>query len=108
MALIVVEGLPSEPLTAAASFYAEIAPQVLESGDAVIALLFPPADHTHTGWRKAAVASLARAMAPRRINAVVSDEPEVIGAALAYLEAAPGVTGQLLALDSHGAGEVLG
>ena len=108
MALIAVEGLEAEPLAAAARFYAEIAPRVAAASDAVVTLLFPPADHTHGGWRAAAVASLARAAAPRRINGVVGDGAEAIAATLAYLEEAPGITGQLLVLDSHGAGEVLG
>ena len=111
MALIAVEGLEADPLAAAARFYAEIAPRVAAASDAVVTLLFPPADHTHGGWRAAAVAALARASAPRRVNGLVSDSAsdgrEAIAATLAYLEAAPGITGQLLVLDSHGAGEVL-
>ncbi len=113
MALIRVEGLPADPLDAAARFYAEVAPQVAQSGDAVVTLLFPPADHAHRGWREAAVASLARALAPRRVNAMVGDEAIAIAATLAWLEGAEAMTGQLLPLappscpDSHGAGEVL-
>ena len=53
MALIAVEGLEAEPLAAAARFYAEIAPRVAAASDAVVTLLFPPADHTHGGWRAA-------------------------------------------------------
>jgi hypothetical protein len=109
MALIRVEDLPEAgPLAAAAEFYSRVAPLVEAASDAALVLLFPPADHTHRGWRAAAVASLARAAAPRRINAIVSGDATEIAAALAYLEAAPGVTGQLLTLDSHGAGEVIG
>ena len=108
MVLIAVEGLEADPLAAAARFYAEIAPQVAQASDSAVTLLFPPADHTHSGWRAAAVASLARSAAPRRINGLVSDSAPAIAATLAYLEAAPGITGQLLVLDSHGAGEVLG
>jgi hypothetical protein len=113
MALIRVEGLPASPVAAAAEFYSRVAPLVEGTGDAALVLLFPPADHTHRSWRAAAVASLARGAVPRRINAIVSGDmaaPDsgAIAAALAYLEAAPGVTGQLLTLDSHGAGEVVG
>ena len=96
------------PLAAAAAFYARVAPLVEAAGDTSLTLLFAPADHTHRGWRGAAVASLARMAAPRRINAIVADDTAAIAAALAYLEAAPGVTGQLLLLDSQGAGEVVG
>ncbi len=114
MALIRVEGLPASPLEAAARFYAMVAPQVAQDGAAVITLLFPCADHTHRGWREAAVASLARALAPRRINGIVGDDGAAIAATLAYLEGAEAMTGQLLPLDSclpldsHGAGEVIG
>lgn len=72
-----------------------------------LTLVFPPADHTHRGWRLAAVQSLARAQAPRRINAVESDDEAAITAAASYLERAAGVTGQYLQLDGHGAGPVV-
>ena len=101
---------PSDsPLDAAARFYAEVVPQVLHGGDPVVTLLFAPADHSHRGWREAAVASLARMLAPRRVNAMVGDDdPAAIAATLAFLESSGAMTGQLLPLDSHGAGEVLG
>ena len=70
-------------------------------------IVFPPADHTHRGWRLAAVQELARKYAPRRINAVASADQAATTAAAEYLAHAPGVTGQLLQLDGNGAGEVL-
>ena len=70
-------------------------------------LIFPSADHTHRSWRLAAVQSLAREYAPVRVNAVSSDSETAIAAALAYLERAEGVTGQLLQLDDRGAGVVV-
>lgn len=111
MALIRVEDMPASPLDAAARFYAEVAPRVMQSGDSAVTLLFAPADHPHRGWREAAVASLARALAPRRINAMVGDveaDREAIATTLAFLESSGAMTGQLLPLDSNGAGKVLG
>ena len=70
-------------------------------------LVFSPADHSHRAWRLAVVQSFAREFAPLRVNAMVSDSEPAIAAALAYLESAEGVTGQLLQLDDTGAREVL-
>jgi len=102
-----VEGLPQEAVAAAAEFYAQFAPQAL-TGQGDLVLVFAPADHGHRGWRLAVVQNLARAHAPRRVNAIESEDPEATARALAYLEAAPGVTGQMLRLDSQGAGVVIG
>jgi hypothetical protein len=69
MRVLLVEGLPAEPLAAAADFHARILPQIAApQGD--LALVFPVADHTHRGWRLAAVQALARAHAPCRVNAL--------------------------------------
>ena len=70
-------------------------------------IIFAPADHTHRAWRLAAVQGLARALAPRRVNALASDSEAAITAALAYLEGAAGLTGQYLPLDDAGAGLVV-
>jgi hypothetical protein len=109
MALLRVESLPEGVLEAAAQFHVEVLPNVraaLASGEDLV-LVFPPADYTHKGWRLAAVQQLARDMAPIRVNALAADNEAAVVAAAAYLAAAPGVTGQLLALDGNGAGEVL-
>jgi hypothetical protein len=101
-----VGSLPHEPLKAAAEFYATVIPGIaasLESERTGIVIVFEPADHTHRGWRLAAVQQLARDHAPLRVNAVASDDDRAIGAALAYLRAAEGVTGQYLPLDGNGA-----
>ncbi|MFD2578051.1 Rossmann fold domain-containing protein [Novosphingobium colocasiae] len=50
---------------------------------------------------------MARDMAPRRVNALVSDDPDAIAAALVWLDRAAGVTGQLFDLDGVGAGPVV-
>jgi hypothetical protein len=104
-----VGALPGEPLAAAARFHAEDMPRALaalaQGGDLV--LVFAPADHTHRDWRLAAVRGLARAHAPARVNAVAGDDEAALAAACAYLERAPGVTGQLLPTDGTGAGPML-
>ena len=113
MALIDVGELPEAPLAAAALFHGEVLPKILvfhaplHAGEELV-LVFAPADHTHQGWRLAAVQSLARQFAPARINAIASDDPAAIAAAQGYLANAPGVTGQLLPLDSIGAEAVIG
>ena len=105
MRRIEASDLPEEPLEAAAQFYAQTAPGLDTDEDLLI--VFPSADHRHRGWREAAVQELARTCAPHRINAVVGDDAAAIDAAAAYLAAAPGVTGQVLVLDSQGAGAVV-
>jgi hypothetical protein len=72
-----------------------------------VVLIFPPADHTHRAWRLAAVQGLAREYAPLRVNALASDDEAAIASALACLNGAPGLTGQYLALDGAGAGDVI-
>jgi hypothetical protein len=64
-----------------------------------LVLIFPPASHDHRAWRLAAVQDLAREAAPRRVNAIVGADEAAIAETLAWLEQAPGVTGQLLAVD---------
>jgi hypothetical protein len=101
-----VEGLPDDPLDAAAHFHAEVLPRVRDAAAGVdhVTLVFAPADHTHRGWRLAVVQGLARDHAPCRINGVASDDESAIAAALAWLRGAEGVTGQYWPLDGQGAG----
>ncbi len=107
MRRIDVTGLPDRPSAAAAAFHGEwlnrVQAELAAGGD--LLLVFPPSDHTHATWRLAAVQVLAREAAPLRINAVASEEPAAIEAALAYLAETGGVTGQYLSLDSTGAGD---
>ncbi|MFO1255867.1 MAG: hypothetical protein U1E37_09400 [Sphingomonadaceae bacterium] len=106
MALVCVTGLPAAPLDAAALFHAEWLPRIrqqLAVSDAESTVLaFPPADHGHRGWRLAAVQELARALAPRRLNALVGDSEAGLAAGLALLDNCQGITGQLLAIDEAG------
>ena len=71
------------------------------SGDVIV--LFAPADHTHAGWRKAAIEELAREAAPRRVNAVVAPDETAANEVLDYLARAHGVTGQVLELAAASA-----
>ena len=110
MAVLRVGALPEEALTAAARFHAEVLPgarATLAAKPSHLTLIFPPADYTHHGWRLAVVQGLAREFAPVRVNALASSDELAIAAALAYLEQAEGVTGQLLPLDGQGAGKVV-
>lgn len=100
MRCVQVDGLPDDPLLAAARFHAAIVPPLRDGGDDVL-LIFPPAGHEHRGWRAAALTALARALAPRRINAVTGPGAAALASATAYLAAAPGVTGQVLVLDDR-------
>ena len=95
------------PASAASSDKPHPNPSPEGEGLAHLTLVFPPADHSHRAWRLAAVQALAREHAPIRVNALASDSAKAIAAALAYLETAGGVTGQLLQLDDTGAGEVV-
>jgi hypothetical protein len=109
MALLRIEGLPDAPLDAAAAFHANwLAPARRQCiADRSTVLVFAPADHTHRGWRLAVVQDLARAAAPRRINAVASASDAAIAASARYLDRAEGVTGQYLPLDDAGGLDVL-
>lgn len=110
MSSLRVGPLPEAPLDAAAAFHGEWLARVREAAAHApehLTLIFVPADHTHSVWRLAAVQELAREHAPKRINALESDEEPAIHAALAYIALADGLTGQVLPLDGNGAGEVI-
>jgi hypothetical protein len=105
--LVRVGVLPDDALDAASAFHIEVLPRLRALPDAAITCVFPEAGHGHADWRRAAIQSLAREIAPRRINAVASEDEAAIVAAEAYLMTAGGVTGQYLPLDGEGAGKVL-
>ncbi len=94
-------GLPAAPLDAAAAFHARVVPEVRKAAGNDAAILFDPADHTHRGWRRAAVEELAREAAPNRVNGIAGPAGEGVDDTCDYLAAAPGVTGQLLQTDGN-------
>jgi hypothetical protein len=95
MQIVRVGPLPDRAIEAAAAFYATPLPSGQD-----LALIFPPAPYDHRAWRLAAVQDLARGAAPARVNGVVGSDEDAIAATLAWLEQAPGVTGQLLSAQS--------
>jgi hypothetical protein len=71
-------------------------------GDSVVVVIRPGRDATAQAMARAAVAALALERAPMRINALEPGEgtdPAAVDAAVAYLAAAPAVTGQVIALS---------
>ena len=110
MAVLDVQPLPDLPSFAAAAFHRDFLPRaaaLFDGGAQCLTLVFAAADHTHRGWRLAAIQTLAREHAPVRVNAIAGGGAPAIAAALAYLDAANGVTGQYLPLDDVGAGSVV-
>lgn len=96
--------LPAAALAASAAFHAEHLPAiaaVLAEKPESLVVIFPAAPYDHKGWRRAAIADLARAYAPIRVLGLAEGDPAEEARILAYLAAAPGVTGQMLA--AHGA-----
>lgn len=100
--VLVVVGLPSAPLEAAAAFHARWLPEArrrlgeLAGEDRALLIALPPADHAHAEWRLAVTRMLAREAAPARVNCVGCDDPDALTKFSEYLAAAPGVTGQYL------------
>lgn len=92
---------------AAATFYRRDAIMIgaeLAKVPTSLTLIFPSASVDHSAWRRAAVADLARAHAPARINAIAGDDAAVTDAVCTWLERSPGITGQVFGVDGHGAG----
>lgn len=98
--VVEVRGLSKAPLGAAAEFAARYLPILRRGEPGGCIILFDPADHTHRSWRLAMVQELARAAAPRRVNAIVGDDADAFRKTIAYLDSAPGVTGQLFVLGA--------
>jgi len=106
-AVLRIGSLPEAALDAAAAFHRRYLPEArsrLEGESDALALVFLAAPYDHSGWRKAAVADLARESAPKRVNGVAGSDAAAIDATLAWLAQAPGITGQLFAVDGTGAG----
>ena len=115
MAQLVIAALDlsDDPLDASTEFLTEVAPAArkmlsssgpvpgLQSSDTLdaVAFVFSGVTKEHYGWRLAAIQSLAREAAPKRVNGVAGDDYETSRAATDWLANAPGITGQLLAVD---------
>ena len=96
--------LPPMPLDAAAAFHSDTVPAIREAlhKGGLVVVLFSPTDRSHRAWRLAAIQELAREAAPARVNAiVVSNDAQANEETVAFLEAAPGVTGQVLEVASE-------
>ena len=93
-----------DPIDAADEFYAEDVLRDCPEGTELIFFYFDPAGYEHHAWRLAAIQSMARRLAPVRVNGIVGRNPDEIAKTREFLETAPGVTGQLLTVDSTSAG----
>jgi hypothetical protein len=104
-AVLRIDGLPQGALDAATAFHAAWLPRIRDelAGDEALALVFGSAPYDHRCWRLAAVQDLAREAAPTRVNALAGDEEDALARILDWLGQAPGVTGQLLAVDGKSA-----
>lgn len=108
-AVIDIELGGADPLAAAAVFHQHHlrqAMKLLGQGYDSIVLRFDYAEEKPHRWRKEAVAALARAAAPARVNGVApaseaTDRP-AIDATIAFLHGNGGVTGQLLMAGTLG------
>lgn len=110
MAVFEIPSLDQDPGAAAAQFYSQHLSLIVAQLAAVqepLTILFPQTDYTHAAWRLAAVQTLARQAAPQRVNAVAGGGQAARQAAVRYLAAADGVTGQVLQLDDAGAAAVV-
>jgi len=96
-----VEGLPERALDAAAAFHAQWLTRAREklAGADTLALVFACAPYDHRDWRLAAVQNLARESAPKRVNAISGSDEAAVARTVEWLAQAPGITGQLLAVD---------
>ena len=108
---------PHSPVDAAQHYYREIAPRLRaaqeragpaedgpEEHQALI-VVFPPADEAHRAWRLAAIQSLAREAAPRRVVGIVGEEEAGVLALADWTANAPGITGQLLEVAGNAGGQ---
>lgn len=104
-----IEGLAALALPAAEEFYACWLPEIRRAlGDDAdgITIVLPWASYDHSDWRRAAARDLARAHAPKRVNLVAGEDCAALDATIAYLDRAPGVTGQYLIADGAQAPDV--
>jgi hypothetical protein len=101
---LTIADLPDSPLDAASQFHARYAKRAREAVARTdcLTLLFSSAGYPHRSWRIAVTQELARIAAPARVNAVGGSDKHRVAAVAAFLETAPGVTGQYLVSDGPG------
>ena len=104
--------LPEAPIDAAAHFFSKHAPDArallvqggwgkmgLAEEPEALTYIFPTGGKEHEGWQRAAIQALARELAPKRVNGVIGDGLQSTAQVTDWLSDAPGVTGQLLAVE---------
>jgi hypothetical protein len=100
-----IDGLPSGPLDAAAAFHAIHLPRIRHgiraAPHANLVLVFAAAAAEHRAWRLAVIQHLARELAPVRVNGVAGSDAVGLDEATRFLDDSPGVTGQLLSVQSR-------
>ena len=108
-AVLQVELAGADPLAAAAVFHQVHLPRavaLVAEGLRSIVLQFDHAEEKPHRWRREAVAALARAAVPARINGVAPASPQgcenALSATVAFLNANEGITGQLLIAGTLG------
>ena len=108
-AVLEVELAGADPLAAAAVFHQVHLPRavaLVADGYRSIVLQFDHAEDKPHRWRREAVAALARAAVPARVNGAAPASPrgngDAMQATIAFLHANEGVTGQLLIAGTLG------
>ena len=108
-AVLEVELAGADPLAAAAVFHQVHLPRavaLVAEGCQSIVLQFDHAEEKPHRWRREAVAALARAAVPARVNGVAPASAggceDALKATIAFLHANEGVTGQLLIAGTLG------
>lgn len=92
----------ANPLDAATDFFRnhlDRAQKALEGNADSLVIMLPSATSDHDDWRRAVARDLARQYAPKRVNLLGGGDFMAVEAMLAYLRAAPGVTGQYCPLN---------
>lgn len=94
---LAANNLPEQPLDAATAFMALYLPQartiIEHPHTTAIAIILPPADKSHSDWRRALARDLAREYAPKRANIIAASGGKALAQMLQFLSDAPGVTG---------------
>ena len=108
-AVLEVQLAGADPLAAAAVFHQVHLPRavaLVAEGYRSIVLQFDHAEDKPHRWRREAVAALARAAVPARVNGAAPASPsgggDAMRATIAFLHANEGVTGQLLIAGTLG------